>query len=123
MTDNEHIVAQTCECPFVKDCIVAVVQSGLMCVSLGPRYGRVSLFEKGGTEIYLSTCQWERIVFSGKDKSKRGFDTCNSSGCFVFMGSEISSVSLFLFFWTLRSGDRTSSPDKVHSSNTVPSQL
>lgn len=47
MTDNEHIVAQTFECPFVKDLIVVVVQSGLMCVSLGPHDGRVSLFEKG----------------------------------------------------------------------------
>lgn len=47
MTDNEHIVAQTCECPFVKDCIVVVVESGLMCVSLRPHYGRVSLFERG----------------------------------------------------------------------------
>lgn len=34
MRDNEPIVAQTCECPFVKYCIVIVVDLGLMCVSV-----------------------------------------------------------------------------------------
>lgn len=29
------------------------------------------------------------------------------------------SLRLFFFYWTLRSGDRTPSPDKVHSLNTV----
>lgn len=48
VTDNEHIVTQACERPFVKYCVV--VESGLICVSLSPRCGRVSLSEKGGTD-------------------------------------------------------------------------
>lgn len=84
VTDNECIVAQTCERPFVKYCVE--VESGLICVSLRPRCGRVSLSEKGGTdtqrrtsETYLSTHQWEfhtlqeSIVFSGRHKRERGF--------------------------------------------------
>lgn len=33
MRDNELIVVQTCECPFVKHCIVIVADLGLTCVS------------------------------------------------------------------------------------------
>lgn len=50
MRDKELIVAQTCVYPFVKYCIVIVVDLGLLCNSQCLCCGRVSLSKKGGME-------------------------------------------------------------------------
>lgn len=62
MRDNELIVVQTCECPFVKYCIVIVVDLELTCVSQSLLWQGVCLKRvvlKQRSEMYLSTHQWE----------------------------------------------------------------
>lgn len=64
-TDNEDIVAQTCECPFIKYCIVVAVKSGLIYLSALAVAGSPCLKKgwnrhtKSWSEIYMFTHQWE----------------------------------------------------------------
>jgi len=96
-TNNEHIVAPTCGCPFVMYCIVEVVKSGLTCLSALSVAGSPCL-KKGGTDTQrakwnpsvhssmgvLMPCLQESIVFSGRDESQRSFSICNASLLLLF---------------------------------------
>lgn len=53
VTDNERIVAVTCECPFVSVVVVVAVDSGRMCQPVGLRCSRRSLCEQGGAKRTL----------------------------------------------------------------------